>query len=129
MSNIVIDNTNNVTATINGGLSITDNLCSSSLVMSNSPLFTDNHICSIGDNQGTTNIYICEEWESKKPIKIRDGLYVSLKEDLYSMGELESEIKTLISDNYPETAIKLGINENIVIKKHSYPIDIFLKKD
>ena len=85
-------------------------------------------ITDLSSDENKSDIYVCEEWESKKPIKIKEGMFVSFKDDLYSVNELEDMVLKKIEDEYPEALIKMGLNkDSINIKKHSIPIEIRTK--
>lgn len=81
-----------------------------------------------GDTENTIVLYICEEWQTKKPIKLENGLILSEKNDLYSNAELQEMIYDVIQDQYPEKAIKLGLNSNeIAVIKWSPGLEINTK--
>lgn len=49
-----------------------------------------------------------EPWQSKKPIKIRDNLHLSLEEDLVTYDMFTKEITDVLETYYPEILLKLG---------------------
>jgi len=91
---------------------------------------TDNTKHVFGDtfDVGKQKIYIVEPWQSRKPIMIDGGLYVSFEEDLISTKELKEKILNSISETHPEITVKIGLNPNdIKLVKNEVTIEI--KKD
>ncbi len=118
--------------TITGDLSI----CGSMSTIAANPSygqqwgFTEPGSLILGENAVDTgcDIYICEEWETKKPIKIKDGMCASFKEDLYSLEEIQEIVYNKIEEEYPEKAIKIGLNkDSLRVRKHSIPTEIKIK--
>lgn len=91
----------------------------------------DNNAFVLGtsDNDGATDLYVVEKWQSRKPIDMGDGLYTSFKEDLLSQEEIQEMIYSKLEDQYPEKAIKVGLNKSITIRKYSIPIEIKMKEN
>lgn len=89
----------------------------------------NNLILGTNNNEsGDTDIYVVEKWQSRKPIDMGDGLYTSFREDLLSPEEIQELIYSKIEDQYPEIAIKHGMEKNnITIRKVSLPIEIKMK--
>ena len=56
-----------------------------------------------------------------------DGLYTSLKEDLLSQEEIQELIYSKLEEQHPDKAIKLGLNNDIVIRKFMIPVEIKIK--
>ena len=78
-----------------------------------------------GDKQ--TELYVIEKWQSKNPIDMGDGLYTSLKEDLLTQEEIQELIYGKLEEQHPDKAIKLGLNNDIVIRKYMIPVEIKIK--
>jgi len=127
----IVDDLSNITNAVVSNVSVNSNTISANpyygQIWNTSP--NGNALYDSSYENNKSNIYICEEWESKKPMKIKDGMFVSLKEDLYSVEELEDIVLKKIENEYPEALIKLGTNiDSINIKKHSIPIEINTKE-
>ena len=90
----------------------------------------NNLVLGTNNNESTdTDIYVVEKWQSRKPIDMGDGLYTSFREDLLSPAEIQELIYSKLEDQYPEVAIKHGMDKNnITIRKLSLPIEIKMKK-
>lgn len=79
----------------------------------------------IGNNEDKQKIYIVEPWQSRKPIKVKDGLWVSLEQDLISNDEIKKQILEKIEDEHPDLAIKMGLNpDNIKLVKSEVNLEI-----
>jgi len=121
------------TSMIMGDISIGGSMIAPPYLSSfSSPQWTDdNNNLVLGQNSSDecgADIFICEEWETKKPIKIKEGMFASFKEDLYSVSELQEMVYNKIEEDYPEKAIKLGLNkDSLTLRKHSIPIEITIK--
>ena len=80
-------------------------------------------------SSGEVDVYVVEKWQSKKPIEVGNGLYVSFEEDLYTKSEIQEMVYAKIEEEYPEKAIKLDLNkDNLTIRKLSLPIEIKMKE-
>lgn len=81
---------------------------------------------TLGDQDTTKNkIYIVEPWQSKNPIKVEDGLWVSLEKDLVSNDALKQKIMDRLEETNPEILIKMGINvDNMKLVKREVNIEI-----
>ena len=72
-----------------------------------------------------TTLYIVDEWESTNPIKIQDGLWVSLEEHMVPVDIIKDTIMTNLEQFHPETIMKLGIDrDNIKVAKRSVTLEI-----
>ena len=85
----------------------------------------ENSVVIGGDKQ--TELYVIEKWQSKNPIDMGDGLFTSLKEDLLSPEEIQELIYSKLEEQQPDKAIKLGLNNDIVIRKYMIPLEIKIK--
>lgn len=75
-------------------------------------------------------VYICEKWQSRNPIDMGDGLYISSPEDMLSDSDLKKKVYNKLEDLHPEKTIKLGMNEdNIALRKKSVTIEMDLEGD
>lgn len=72
----------------------------------------------------TTVLYIVQPWQSKRPIKIEEGLYVSLKKDIYTIDEIREKIVKSIVEEYPEIHVGL-LGDEIEVRQYSTNIEIF----
>ncbi len=81
------------------------------------------------DDSGSTDLYVIEKWQSHKPIDMGDGLYTSFKEDLLTQDEIKEKIYNKLEEQYPEKAIKVGLNKDLTIRKYSIPIEIKMKEN
>lgn len=88
----------------------------------------NNLIIGTENGDGTTEVYVVEKWQSKNPIDVGNGLYVSFEEDLITADEIQELVYSKIEEEYPEKAIKLGMDKNnLTIRKLSLPIEIKMK--
>ena len=127
----IVDDLSNITNAVVSNVSVNSNTISANPYYGQiwNTSTNGNALYDSSYENNKSNIYICEEWESKKPMKIKDGMFVSLKEDLYSVEELEDIVLKKIENEYPEALIKLSTNtDSINIKKHSIPIEINTKE-
>jgi hypothetical protein len=118
--------------TLTGDLSIDGSTNVSTI--STSPYYTthssfsypsDQTILIGNQDEEKKKIYICEKWQSKKPIDLGDGLFASFPEDMLSGSELKQKVYNRIEELHPDKAIKLGLNEeNITLRKKSVTIEI-----
>lgn len=70
-------------------------------------------------------IYIVEPWQSRKPIKVKEGLWISLEHDLIPNDEIKREIINKIEEMHPDIIIRAGINhDNIKLVKSEVNIEI-----
>jgi hypothetical protein len=118
-SNIFVANGNTYTGTLvnnlNDGWSVSNR--------------NNNLVIGTETGSGTTEVYVVEEWQSKKPIEVGNGLYVSFEEDLITADEIQELVYAKIEETYPEKAIKLGMDKNnLTIRKLSLPIEIKMKE-
>mgnify|MGYP005640372225 CR=1 FL=1 len=102
-----------------------------SVLNSMANVLSSNKLCLGSDEslRGLDNVtvFICEKWESKNPIEIENGLFISLEKDLIDLNSIKKKILSAIMDSHPDLYIKMGSNEdNLVIKKRSFPIEIQL---
>jgi len=89
----------------------------------------NNLVIGTENGSGNTEVYVVEKWQSKKPIEVGNGLYVSFEEDLITADEIQELVYTKIEETHPEKAIKLGMDKNnLTIRKLSLPIEIKLKE-
>lgn len=81
---------------------------------------------SLGETDNTKQkIYIVEPWQSKKPIQIDDGLWVSLEKDLISTDELKRKIIDKLEETNPDIVVKIGINpDNLKLVKSEVNLEI-----
>ena len=81
---------------------------------------------TIGDQDTTKNkIYIVEPWQSKNPIQVEDGLWISLEKDLISNEKLKQKIMEKLEETNPEIVIKMGINpDNMKLVKREVNLEI-----
>ena len=81
---------------------------------------------SLGDLDATKQkIYIVEPWQSKKPMQIEEGLWVSLEKDLISTDELKKKIMEKLEETNPDVVIKMGINpDNMKLVKSEVNLEI-----
>ena len=91
------------------------------------PIQQESDGCIIIGSSGTTELYVVEKWQSKNPIDMGDGLYTSLKEDLLTQEEIQELIYGKLEEQHPDKAIKLGLNNDIVIRKYMIPVEIKYK--
>lgn len=107
--------------TITGDLSING---STSVYAPYQPITINQHhnnsiIIGECDEDKKQKIYICELWQTKKPIDLGDGLIASFPEDMLSEEELKKKVYNKIEELHPDKAIKLGLNEeNISLRKN-----------
>jgi|SaaInlStandDraft_4_1057021.scaffolds.fasta_scaffold30335_3 hypothetical protein len=83
---------------------------------------------SIGNNNNSassTKIYIVEEWQSKKPIKMDNGLTISLEKDLINYDDIKKKVMNKLSEVHPDLVVRMGINhENIKLMKSEVNLEI-----
>lgn len=86
---------------------------------------TDTPIYIGEDTEDAQKIYLVKPWQSRNPINITDGLYVSLERDLISNEEIKDLILKKLEDTYPEILLKAGINrDKIKLIKSEVNIEI-----
>ena len=77
----------------------------------------------IDDNK--SKVFIVKPWQSKKPIEIEDGLWISLEEDLISNDDLKKKILDKLSETDPDILIRIGVNpDNIKLVKSEVNLEI-----
>jgi hypothetical protein len=110
---------------INGTLSISDDIWSSHN-------FNQSHKeIIIGETVENHHkkIYIVEPWQSKNPIEIESGLWISLEEDLISNEELKQKVFDKLSETNPDFIVKCGMNkDNISLRKSEVSLEINKEK-
>ncbi len=96
------------------------------LTLTGSTYVQPNNSWVIGDQDDTkSKVYIVEPWQSKCPIQVEDGLWISLEKDLISTGELKEKIMNKLEETHPEIVIKMGINkDNMKLVKREVNLEI-----
>lgn len=90
------------------------------------PYLKQNVSVNIGDvDDNKHKIYIVEPWQSRNPVKVQNGLWVSLENDLISNDELKQRILDKLDEVRPDVIVKLGINpDNIKLVKSEVNLEI-----
>lgn len=80
----------------------------------------------VGDQSNEKHkIYIVEPWQSRHPIKVKDGLWVSLEHDLISNEEIKRQIMERLEEEHPDAVVKMGVNpKNVKIVKSEVTLEI-----
>lgn len=87
--------------------------------------YNEPHMTLGEDLSEAQKIYIVEPWQSKNPIKVQEGLWVSLEHDLVSYDEIKRIIIKKLMDDNPDALIKMGINiDNVKLVKNEVNIEI-----
>ncbi len=85
----------------------------------------DSQTIRIGEINNKHKIYIVEPWQSKKPIHVKNGLWVSLEKDLISYDEIKIDIIRVLDDIHPDISLKVGMNpDNITLVKNEVTLEI-----
>jgi len=81
---------------------------------------------TIGDNNtNKQKLYIVEPWQSRNPIEVKDGLWISLPSDMISNDEIKTYILDKLIETNPEILIKIGLNvDNIKLVKSEVTLEI-----
>lgn len=126
-------NNNNYIPSTNSSVNLTGNLTvngSVSIIMpkppSNNIYINDNDGgVIIGETNTNYKIYIVEPWQSKNPILIKEGLWISLESDLIPYEEIKTEISKVLDELHPDISIKYGCNSsNITLVKNEVSLEI-----
>jgi len=69
----------------------------------------------VGDSStDKVKLFIVEPWQSRKPIEIESGLFVSLEADMISDSELKYSIIKKLTEDHPDVLLKIGVDANNV---------------
>ena len=81
---------------------------------------------TIGDSDNKKcKIYIVDKWQSKRPIHIKDDLWISFGDDLIPYEELKKDIVEKICETHPELVVKIGFNtDEIKLVKREVTLEI-----
>ncbi len=64
---------------------------------------------SVGiDKNSKIRLLIVEPWQSNRPIKIKENLWVSLEEHLIDPSEIKRDILDVLSESEPDIYLKVG---------------------
>lgn len=109
-----------------GGGYVISNAASYGNITLNGSSYTGPNTWTIGDQDTTKNkIYVVEPWQSKNPIQVEEGLWVSLEKDLISNDELKQKIMDKLEETNPEILIKMGLNsDNMKLVKREVNLEI-----
>lgn len=114
-----------VGGTSGGGYVISNDTSYGNITLNGSS-YTNQNTWTIGDQDTTKNkIYVVEPWQSKNPIQVEEGLWVSLEKDLISTDELKQKIMDKLEETNPEILIKMGLNsDNMKLVKREVNLEI-----
>ena len=115
-----------VGGTSGGGGYVISNDTSYGTITLNGSSYSDQNTWTFGDQDTTKNkIYVVEPWQSKNPIQVEEGLWVSLEKDLISNDELKQKIIDKLEETNPEILIKMGLNsDNMKLVKREVNLEI-----
>ena len=124
MSQIALNQSN---LSIVGDLTIDTSTNTLSIYDGNSWQTLNNSII-IGEQSNEAKLTLFQidyEWQSRKPIKIREGLILSKEEDLISDKEIKNMILEHFSETDPDLILKMDCNiDKLEIRKKSFPIEV-----
>lgn len=81
---------------------------------------------TIGDDSNDKKkIFIVQPWQSKNPIEIENGFWISLEEDMLSHDEVKKCIISKLSENHPDIIFKLGTDpDNVKLVRKDVTLEI-----
>ena len=87
--------------------------------------YSQNNLVLGDSDTDKTKLYIVETWQSRNPIKINEGLWVSLENDIIPNDEIKTYILDKLIETNPEILIKLGLNaDNVKLVKTEVTLEI-----